>query len=213
MFKSTLISDYTSNPKNCLYGTLCPCCAIAQSKSNYDKSSVCFNICCFSFQPCIVRNYIRRGYQISGNHIDDFCISVCCIPFSATQLLNETEIRKDEMKIYGNKQYSPIELKNASICFDSISKNIDACMTYFTIQNEVYSFYMYISDYPYWASMFSCITLCQLHHVLRYEYSNVESHSCYDNCYHDVFIPIFCQYNTITNIRKYILQQEPIVLF
>ena len=64
-----LVSNYNcfENCGNCLYGLLCPACAIATARSNFDGSDCCFNWLCMGM--CMARSIIRTGYVFPVHRI------------------------------------------------------------------------------------------------------------------------------------------------
>ena len=93
---------------NCLYGTFFPACALSSAKSLFDGSDWCFNCICFSHNPCLMRNYIRRGYGINGRiGISDCFLTTVCLPCVAVQLLNEVGTRGPVIVSVADKSESP----------------------------------------------------------------------------------------------------------
>jgi len=212
---SGITSSCCSNKYNFLYGFCCPSCAIATAKSNFDNSNWIFNLCCFGLCPnhCIVRTYIRKGYDIEGDHMNDCFYGTCCISFSAIQLLNEVStrgLRKKNIKP-NNESINKYEniVKNTPMCFDSISKNIDCVCTCMNMPCETASVYSNIIGYPLWFAFLSNINICQLNHIVRQEYNIVG-----DELNNDIFIPIIYGYTALENIRNiyfsFILPKEKI---
>jgi len=80
-----------NNTGNCCYGCLCPHCAIATARSNFDGSNCCFNFMCIT--PALTRNVIREGYGLEGGCCFDILVTCCFPSCAACQLLNEVESR------------------------------------------------------------------------------------------------------------------------
>ena len=87
-WNNALFGGYCCNDIfNCLYGTFFPACAMASAKSIFDGSDWCFNCMCFSPNPCLTRNYIRRGYGITGRiGISDCFTTGLCLPCVTVQV-------------------------------------------------------------------------------------------------------------------------------
>eukprot|EP00999_Lentomonas_sp_LEN2_P003070 NODE_923_length_1115_cov_129.281377_g880_i0.p1 GENE.NODE_923_length_1115_cov_129.281377_g880_i0~~NODE_923_length_1115_cov_129.281377_g880_i0.p1 ORF type:complete len:250 (+),score=48.87 NODE_923_length_1115_cov_129.281377_g880_i0:81-830(+) len=75
----------------CLYAWLCPTCATARARSDYDSSNWCFN--CMTLSPCLARNIIREGYGIEGSCAGDICVPWWCGPCAVAQMLAEVRNR------------------------------------------------------------------------------------------------------------------------
>jgi Cys-rich protein (TIGR01571 family) len=210
-WQSGIISYWCSNKINCLYGCFCPACAVATAKTNFDDTNWVFNFCCFglSANQCIVRSYIRNGYEIEGNHMSDCFYSYCCIYCSATQLLNEVENRKK--RIHNGNDNGNIELKykyekimqNTPICFDNISSNIDCLCVCLDVKSETASLYSTFTGYPFWYSYLSNVNIFQLNHMIRQEYdiSGGEFQK-------DIIVPSIFTYTTIETIRQLLLTKN-----
>ena len=118
--------------------------ALASAKSQFDGSEWCFNVCCFSFSPCIVRNYVRMGYEIDGRvgYSDCFCPTLCA-PCAITQLLNETNSRGQKISSVKTNIESPwlAEKKEYSCLGDPC----DFLCTFVTCPCEVANVYAQLS--------------------------------------------------------------------
>merc|ERR1719334_647539 len=90
-----------------------PQCYTARTRTKYDGSNCCFNLCCFGipFLPCpqpAIRNIIREGYGIEGNCINDLCVLWCCPCWAAIQLRQEVNIRENLVRV---QQKAPAKKK------------------------------------------------------------------------------------------------------
>jgi Cys-rich protein (TIGR01571 family) len=81
-----------SNISTCLYGCLCPSCAYASARSEYDGSNCCFNCCCVSM--CLTRSIVREGLAIQGGCCGDILMPCICPSCVACQLINEVRANK-----------------------------------------------------------------------------------------------------------------------
>ena len=197
------VSTSCSNKYNYIYGCCCPACAVATAKSEFDGSNWIFNLCCFGLTTnhCIVRTYIRKGYDIEGNHMSDCFYGTCCMSFSAIQLLNEVNTRgarKTNVKpVHASIQKYENIFRETPICFDSISKNIDCICSCMNIQCETASVYSNITGYPLWFSYLSNIHIGQINHLIRQEYNIVG-----DEMHNDIVVPMIFSYTTLEHIRN-----------
>ena len=81
---------------------MCPWCASAAARSQYDGSDCCFNLLCIGV--CLSRNIIREGYNIEvgliglllpdvmiiqGECCEDLLTMLCCPCCAVAQLQNE----------------------------------------------------------------------------------------------------------------------------
>jgi len=78
-------------PGQCIYACICPACAAASERSNFDRSNWCFNL--FTVQPCAARNIVREGYNINGGCCGDILVMWCCTPCGLVQMHREIETR------------------------------------------------------------------------------------------------------------------------
>ena len=162
VFVHSAVIGWCYNPLTCLYGTCCPCCAVASAKTMFDGSDWCFNCVCFGANPCIVRNYVRMGYEIDGRagYSDCFCPCVCC-PCAVTQLLNEVTYRGP--KIYSTKKAGSTpgtswmaERSTSSLCGDVP----DFLCTFLTCNCESANVFSQLSGVPFWFAL--CFSnICQ----------------------------------------------------
>ena len=182
VFIHSAVIGYCYHPVTCLYGTFCPCCAIASAKSLFDGSDWCFNCVCFGYNPCIVRNYVRMGYEIDGRagYSDCFCPCICC-PCAVTQLLNEIKYRGP--KIYRTEKVnsSPGSAWMAERKIYSLVGDVpDFCCTFLTCNCESANVFSQLSGVPFWFA-FSFSNICQTQHLMRKSYG-IDGDDCYTDC-------------------------------
>ena len=129
-----LYSDYCTSIFSCCYGTcLCPCAA-ASIKTQFDGSSWWYNlwwlcvpiptVTCFNYP--LLRNYVRRGYDIEGNTSNDTTSSIFCTPCVLTQMLNEVTERgivNQHQTYQSSRDYSGVEVTSDNTA-------CDICMIY-----------------------------------------------------------------------------------
>jgi len=94
---STGLFDFNVDWGLCAFGCCCPCCALAQARTEYDTSNWCFNCIVLNLgfpDVCVARNIIREGtYNIQGSCCEDIYMSTCCGPCVICQLLRENKVK------------------------------------------------------------------------------------------------------------------------
>lgn len=172
---NSLIMGYCFNPGKCLYGTFLFPCAIASAKSRFDGSGWCFNLVCFGCSPCIVRNYIRLGYEIDGRigYSDCFCPTFCA-PCTATQLLNEVDSRGP--KIISARSGPWLAEKSE---YSAIGDPCDFCCTFTTCNCETANVFSQLTGSPFWFAL--CSNFCQTQHLIRKSYG-IAGEDCQTDC-------------------------------
>lgn len=99
----------------CCYGLLCPMCATATARSEYDGSNFCFNCMCVggaltrsiirsglsievralpSFSAVVFLPAHQRSWNTQGGCLEDLFVSSFLGPCSACQLINEVRANK-----------------------------------------------------------------------------------------------------------------------
>eukprot|EP01086_Lenisia_limosa_P005669 TRINITY_DN2292_c0_g7_i2.p1 TRINITY_DN2292_c0_g7~~TRINITY_DN2292_c0_g7_i2.p1 ORF type:complete len:137 (-),score=33.09 TRINITY_DN2292_c0_g7_i2:61-471(-) len=95
------VFDFDCTAKQCLLGTVFPCCALASSVNQLDEkinpylcalSGVCASQ--LHLFPCwmlAVRSRVRNHLALQGNFAEDCLLSVFCQPCSAVQIMQEVD--------------------------------------------------------------------------------------------------------------------------
>ncbi|CAN0159320.1 unnamed protein product [Phaeothamnion confervicola] len=100
-FKHGICSCF-ENCTSCCCAFICPACAMAQARADFDGSNCCFNYVSIflCFTSCMLRSIVRDGYNIEGSCWGDICWPICLPCCSAAQLLNEVRERGKVTKVF-----------------------------------------------------------------------------------------------------------------
>jgi len=76
---------------SCCYACMCPMCAGASAREDFDGSNWCFN--CLCLNACVLRNVVREAYNIEGTCLGDCCTPFLCNCCALSQVLREVKAR------------------------------------------------------------------------------------------------------------------------
>jgi len=77
--------------RSCACACIVPCCAMAQTRQDYDGSNYIFNCLCLT--PGLLRNIIREGYGIKGTCIEDIFMSCILGMCEVARMMREVKVR------------------------------------------------------------------------------------------------------------------------